>query len=104
MSHTVCATFAVALGLVSVAAMAADARTGEPRRLIRVYDASTDDPGARAAAMLTSAELLEEAGIAADWLDCTTASQESRCRAVRGPSDLVIRIAPGPLGPVRPTP
>ena len=104
MSHTVCATFAVALGLVSVAAMAADAHAGEPRRLIRVYDASTDDPAARAAAMVMSAELLEEAGIAADWLDCTSGSEESRCRAVRGPRDLVIRIAPRPLGPVRPTP
>ena len=104
MSQTVRATFVVALGLVSVAAMPADVRAGEPRRLIRVYDASTDDPGARAAAMLTSAALLEEAGIAADWIDCTTRSDESRCRAVRGPRDLVIRIAPRPLGPVRPTP
>jgi hypothetical protein len=104
MPHTVRATFAVALGLISVAAMAADARAGEPRRIIRIYDTSTDDRSNRAAAMRTAAALIDDAGIAADWLDCSPGSQVPSCGAVRGPRDLVVRIAPRSVGPMHPTP
>ncbi len=104
MSHTVRTAVAVALGLLSVLTVTVDVRAGESRRVIRIYDTSTDDPAARATAIVTSAGLLREAGITVDWLDCTTGSENPGCRAVRGPRDLVVRIAPRSVNPIHPTP
>jgi len=99
MPHTV----AVVVGLVSLAVVAADAGAGEPTRVIRIYDASHGDRATLSAAILTSAALLNDAGIAADWLDCTDGSATPGCDAIRGARDLVVRIAPRPVVPAHPT-
>jgi hypothetical protein len=101
MSHTARTALAVALGFVAATAAAADPRADQARRTIRIYD-GTEDQSARTAAILVSRQLLDEAGVVADWLDCTAPQEEAGCRAVRGPRDLVIRVAPRSLGPVRP--
>lgn len=97
-AHTACA---VVLGFVAVTLAATDVRGGEPRRVIRIYD-STGNHAARAAAILVSRALLDDAGVSADWLDCTTGHQGPGCHAVRGPRDLIVRVAPRSLGPMRP--
>src|SRR5688500_6452694 len=101
MSQTARTALAVALAFVVVTLAAADARAGESPRTIRVYD-STENQADRTAVIRVSRGLLEDAGVAANWLDCTAGQEEPGCQAVRGPRDLVIRVAPRSMGPARP--
>jgi hypothetical protein len=92
---------AVALGFIAVIAAATEARAGDQRRIIRIYD-NTEAPPARAAAIRVARELVTDAGVTADWLDCTTGQADAGCQTVRGPFDLAIRVAPRSMGPTRP--
>jgi hypothetical protein len=94
MSYSTRTAPAVALSLLAVLAVTADVRAGAPRRVIRVYDHATGIGAARTAGIRTAAVLLAEAGIDADWRDCTTGGAHAPCLDVRSPADLVVRIAP----------
>jgi hypothetical protein len=102
MSHTIRTAAVVALGLLVAGVADADVRADESRRVIRIYDTSTGGRVARAAAIHATAALVEDAGIAADWLDCTTGSEDHGCHAIRSPGDLVVRIAPRYVTPANP--
>jgi hypothetical protein len=66
----------------------------QPRVVVRLYDTVTEDAGARAAAMHVTGAILEDAGIAVDWRDCSRNGDAHPCRTVRGERDLVVRIMP----------
>lgn len=79
----------VFLGLTCGSALAE-----QPRVVIRLYDTVSDDAGARAEAMKVTSAIMEDAGIAVDWRDCSRNGDAHPCRSIRGVRDLVIRIMP----------
>jgi len=103
MSYRTRTALAVALCVLALVAMPADVRAGTPRRVIRVYDRATGIGTARTVGIHTAAALLAEAGIDADWRDCTTGGEHAPCLDVRSPGDLVVRIAPRYLADAGPS-
>jgi hypothetical protein len=74
---------------------------GEARLVVRVYDAATGAAPARALAIRTASAIVEAAGVAATWIDCTETEAPTACLAPRGARDLVVRIMPAASTPVR---
>lgn len=87
---------AVTLSALGVLVAPVDLRAEEPppRVLIRLYDAATMDAAVRAAAMRTTADIVRDAGISVQWMDCSRGGADDPCRTVRGARDLVVRIMP----------
>lgn len=66
---------------------------GRPRLTIRIYDTGASSTPVREAAILAAAAILDEAGVSAEWHDCT----DGLARACFGPDrahDLIVRIMP----------
>jgi hypothetical protein len=87
----------VAIVLLGASALLAFARTvvaGEPLLVVRVYDTSDATSDIRSAAIQTAAAIVSEAGVAAEWRDCTNDSAKARCQSVPGRRDLIVRIMP----------
>jgi hypothetical protein len=86
---------ATALTLAALAALAAtDVRADEPRVVVRVYDTGASTPAMRAAAIRTAATIVEEAGVAVEWHDCTDEGRRSVCQNSRRVGNLLVRIMP----------
>jgi hypothetical protein len=86
------------IGLLTLALMASGAATNasadESRIVVRIYDAGVASPGQRAAAIRTAAAIVEEAGLIADWRDCSERLSQPSCQQPRRPRDLIVRIMP----------
>jgi hypothetical protein len=89
-----CTTFValVAATLVSVDVAAHPADSAP--LIIRVYDTTDTTSNIRDEAIRTAAEIVQEAGIAVEWRDCTSASTESICQDSRPGRDFIVRIMP----------
>jgi hypothetical protein len=85
-------TLVVTMNLVSTAASA-----DENRVVVRVYDTGAAAPDLRLSAIRTAAAILDEAGIAVEWHDCTDARSVS-CQRTRPAHDLIVRIMPFSAG------
>jgi hypothetical protein len=81
-------TLSAVIGLVAPTASAADGHI-----IIRIYDTGAAPPDLRAAAIRAAAAILEEAGVAAAWHDCTD-GLTTACQTPRSPRDLIVRIMP----------
>ncbi|HEY1306106.1 MAG TPA: hypothetical protein VGF24_21280 [Vicinamibacterales bacterium] len=82
---------ATSAGLTIVAASTAAA--DEPRVVIRIYDAGVSTAHLREAAIRTAAAILDEAGVAAEWHDCTDGISRA-CQHPGPVRDLIVRIMP----------
>ncbi|HKE84931.1 MAG TPA: hypothetical protein VKB50_14315 [Vicinamibacterales bacterium] len=87
-------------GLTIVAASTA-AAMDEPPVVIRIYDAGASTAHLRAAAIRTAAAILDQAGIAADWHDCTEGVSPA-CQTPRPARDLIVRIMPATASALHP--
>jgi hypothetical protein len=84
-----CAVFLLAGFLCSTDLYAAD------RLTIRVYgEKNPDDDDSALVAIQTAAAIVDETGIAADWLDCRGRDLPRACTTVRGRRDLIVRLTP----------
>jgi hypothetical protein len=85
-------------GLPTLALMAIcivpDVSADESRIVIRIYDTGAASLGERAAAIRTAAAIVDEAGLAVDWRDCSDRRSGPSCEQPRRPSDLIVRIMP----------
>jgi hypothetical protein len=71
-----------------------EAHAGD-RVVVRVYGENTPDDGdSPLMAIQTAAAIIDEAGIAADWLDCRGRELPRACTTVRGRRDLIVRLTP----------
>ena len=69
--------------------------TAETRRLVvRVYDTGISDPSMRTAAIETASTIVEMAGIAVEWYDCTEDGQRPACRDTRRNGNFIARLMP----------
>jgi hypothetical protein len=89
-----------ALGAL-IAAVDLRAEEPQPRIVIRVYDAAAAGTTVREAAMRTTAAIVQDAGIAVHWMDCSPSGSDYPCRTVRSARDLVVRIVPTAAEPTR---
>lgn len=96
MSHIASRTAAAVTLLVLMSAGLAGAQT--PRVNIRIYDASLGPRAARAAAVEAASAIVNEAGVEADWRDCTDDGLASSCQASREVRDVIVRIMPSAPG------
>ena len=72
-----------------------DVSADESRIVIRmIYDTGAASLGERAAAIRTAAAIVDEAGLAVDWRDCSDRRSGPSCEQPRRPSDLIVRIMP----------
>ena len=67
----------------------------ETRRLVvRVYETGISDPSMRTAAIETASTIIERAGIAVEWYDCTEDGQRPVCRDTRRHGNFIARLMP----------
>lgn len=85
---------AATLALLTAFTCAADLGADGPRLVIRIYGGEVDDAGARLGAIRTAAAIVEDAGIIADWRDCTPDAVRRPCTRPRAVRDLIVRIVP----------
>ena len=85
---------AVLLGASVLMASARTVDAGDPSLVVRLYDTSDATSDIRSAAIQTAAAIVSEAGVAAEWRDCTNDSTTVRCQSVPGRRDLIVRIMP----------
>ncbi|HEY6506569.1 MAG TPA: hypothetical protein VIY56_01065 [Vicinamibacterales bacterium] len=88
---------AVTLSALGVLVAPVDLRADEepqPRIVIRMYDTAAIDPSVREAAMRTTKDIVEDAGIAVQWMDCSRGGADHPCQTVRSGRELVVRIMP----------
>jgi hypothetical protein len=87
----------IALAVTSAGLMIGVATTAaamdEPRVVIRLYDTTASTADVREAAIRTAAAILDEAGVAAEWHDCTDGIARA-CQHPRSTHDLIVRIMP----------
>ena len=97
MMHTV---LRAAVILVSVATVAAPrpVLAQDPRILIRMYDVAGAGPEVRAEAMHIAKSIVDDAGVAVWWTDCSRGGADHPCYTVPGVRELVVRIMPVPEG------
>ena len=67
---------------------------GSSRVVIRVYGNATIDDAMRADAIRTAAEVVAEAGVRADWHDCTASATGGHCDRPRNARGLIVRLMP----------
>ena len=69
--------------------------TAETRRLVvRVYETGISDPSMRTAAIETASTIVERAGIAVEWYDCTEDGRRPACRDTRSNGNFIARLMP----------
>jgi hypothetical protein len=95
MSH-IAARAVVTLSVLGALAAPADLRAEEsqPRIVIRMYDTAGVGQAVRGVAMRTTADIVQDAGIAVQWMDCSRGGADYPCRSVRDARELVVRIMP----------
>jgi hypothetical protein len=74
MAHIVRVSLAVTLTLLAVSAGAARVTADSPRAVVRIYDTAVGHDTIRTAAIRAAAAILDDAGVALDLRDCTTAA------------------------------
>jgi hypothetical protein len=95
MSHRCARTAtAIALGALTVLLAAPNADAEGRRVTVRVYDAGDGTPSMRADAIRIAAAIVEQAGIAADWHDCTDESMRPECQDARRSLNFIVRFMP----------
>ena len=96
MSQTTARTAIAALTLTAIALLSgvAHADSHDTRVVVRVYDAVPVTPAMREAAIRTAAAIVEEAGIAVDWYDCTEQSLQPSCQDSRRTLNFIVRLMP----------
>jgi hypothetical protein len=89
----------VATLLTATAPVLLTAQEGFDGLVIRVYDMTGIDAARRAQAIQSASEIITDAGVEAEWLDCrrNVASNVNSCDAYRKPTDLIVRIMHGSL-------
>jgi hypothetical protein len=85
---------AVTLVVVTLFAAAVDVRADDAPVVVRIYDTGASASPLRAAAIRAAAAIVEEAGLAVDWRDCTDTAARSFCQDTHGTRDLIVRIMP----------
>src|SRR5262245_2228213 len=86
---TVLTLIAIAVLVPSVTAAADDSRL-----VVRVYDTAFSDPAMRATAIRVAAAIVEEAGIAVTWHDCTGNGAQPQCQDSRRTRNYIVRLMP----------
>ncbi len=94
MTHLVRSAAVVTLALLAGAGYASPAAADERGIVIRVYDAAGNAPDVRAAAIRTAAAVIQDAGLAIDWRDCSREGSRGFCHNAPGVRNLVVRIMP----------
>jgi hypothetical protein len=96
MLHTTPRTAIAALTLTALTVIAGpvSADPDDSRVVVRVYDAGAGGRTVRAAAIRTAAAIVEHAGIAIDWYDCTERSGEPQCQDSRRSHNFIVRLMP----------
>jgi len=84
---------AVTLTVLAVFAAAVVVRADDARVVVRIYDTGTGASAMRAAAIRTASAIVEEAGIAVDWRDCSDHGAQRPCQNRRA-RDVIVRIMP----------
>lgn len=87
---------AVTLSALGVLVAPLDLRAEEPqpRILIRMYDTAATGALVREGAMRTTSDIVRDAGVAVQWMDCSRGGADYPCRTLREARELVIRIMP----------
>jgi hypothetical protein len=67
---------------------------GSSHVVIRIYDSATIDEAIRGAAIRSAAAVVAEAGVSADWHDCTAAAAGAQCDRPRHARGLIVRLIP----------
>ena len=67
---------------------------GSSQVVIRIYDSAAIDDAQRADAIRTAAAVVAEAGVRADWHDCTVNIPGGRCDRPRDARGLIVRLLP----------
>ena len=89
-----CSRIATSLAALIVFAVPAHTYADEPRVVVRVYDVAKTRQAIRAAAIQTAAGIVEHAGIAVDWHDCTDVSTQPQCQDSRRTLNFIVRLMP----------
>ena len=87
---------------LSIIAASHDAFADTARVRVRVYDYTRVDHTLREAAIGIARQIIAEAGITADWEDCTRPVRMDGCDRSRGARDLVLRLALTPPNDAHP--
>jgi hypothetical protein len=91
--------FSMALFAFSTLAAAREAKSPSPMMTLLVYNSARAPAGKLAQAEREAGRILGEAGVRAIWLDCIdqpAADPQGLCSRAREPTDLVVRVLPGP--------
>lgn len=98
MTHNVSRAAAVLVAIASAAAFAIPrpAFAEEHRIVIRMYDIAGAGAEVRAEAMRVAASIVDDAGVAVRWTDCSRGGADHPCYTVPGARELVVRIMPTP--------
>lgn len=83
---------AFAVGLLGSMPSISTAET--PRLVVRVYETGISDPSMRTAAIKTASTIVERAGIAVEWNDCTEDGRRPACRDTRRNGNFIARLMP----------
>ena len=65
-----------------------------PRLVVRVYETGISDPSIRTAAIETASAIVERAGLAVEWYDCTEDGRRPACRDTRRNGNFIARLMP----------
>jgi hypothetical protein len=95
MTQNVCRRASCAALLLLAAIVLAPEAGASDRLVVRVYGEKNGDEGdSPLVAIQTAAAIVDETGIAADWLDCRGRDLPRACTTVRGRGDLIVRLTP----------
>jgi hypothetical protein len=92
-SQTVSRRSLVCAALVVLAA-AVHVRAADPHVVVRIYDTANIAADVRAAAIREAAAIIDHAGIAIVWHDCTRGDDVAACGKSPGNWNLIVRIVP----------
>jgi len=67
---------------------------GSSHVVIRIYGSATIDDAIRADAIRTAAAVVAEAGVSADWHDCTASATPGHCDRPRDARGIIVRLMP----------
>jgi hypothetical protein len=82
------------LAVIAICAPTKDVGADDRRVVVRLYDTGAGDSVMRAAAIRTAAAIVDEAGIAVEWRDCTDNAARLPCQDMHLARDLIVRIMP----------
>ena len=97
MTYTVLrAAVLVALATAATFAVPRPAFAEDPHVVIRMYDVAAAGLEVRAEAMRIAASIVDDAGVAVRWMDCSRGGADHPCYTIPGARELVVRIMPTP--------